>query len=64
MNNDFSTYLLASERIAQLHAEARAARLVALARPPRRHPLDRLRRQLAHALAPAGAVTAARGAHR
>lgn len=64
MDNDFSIGLLARERVAQLHAEAQAARLAALARPPRRHPLDAVRRRLVHAVAPVGAAALAKGAHR
>lgn len=64
MDNDFSTYLLARERVARLHAEAAAARLAALARPARRHPLDALRRRLVHALAPVGVAAHAKEAHR
>ena len=64
MDNDFSTYLLSRERVAQLQAEASAARLASLVRSPRPHPLDALRRRLAHALQPVGSLPVPKGAHR
>ena len=64
MDNDFSTYLLARDRVTQLHAEASAARLASLVRSPRRHRFDALRRRLAHALQPVGSLPVPKGAHR